>query len=83
MTADHEEIKKECSVESVIIAFECCCICKKVFYSKEDLEKHTQLEIQCSICEVCTTVGRSEFDYCTAMEHFGSHFDKALENISI
>ena len=53
MTADHEEIKKEFYVESGCIAVESCCICKKVFYSTEDLEKHTQIEIHCSMCNVC------------------------------
>ena len=83
MTADHEEIKKEFYVESGCIAVESCCICKKVFYSTEDLEKHTQMEIHCSMCDICTTVGRSELDYCAASYQFESHFDKSVENSKI
>ena len=56
-------------VESGEIAVEICFICDKVFYSKEDLDNHKQLDIQCSICKVCATEGGSEFDYCAAMEH--------------
>ena len=58
MTAEHEEIRKESYVESGVIAVESFCICQKVFCSREELEKHILLEIQCSICEVCTTVVR-------------------------
>ena len=83
MTADHEEIKKEFYVESGCIAVESCCICKKVFYSTEDLEKHTKIEIHCSMCDICTTVGRSELDCCAASYQFESHFDKSLENSKI
>ena len=81
MTDEHEEIRKESYVESGVIAVESCCICQTVFYSREDLEKHIQLEIQCSMCEVCTTVGRSELDYCAALEHFGSLFEDAKEKL--
>ena len=83
MTADHEEIKKEFYVESGCIAVESCCICKKVFYSTEDLEKHTQMEIHCSMCDVCKTLGRSESDDCAASYQFESHFDKSVENSKI
>ena len=77
MTADHEEIRKDSYVESGVIPVESCCICQQAFYSREDLEKHIQLEIPCSICEVCTTVGRSDLDYCAALEHFGGVFEDA------
>ena len=69
MTNNHSEIEKEYYVESGEIAVEICFICDKVFYSKEDLDNHTKLEIQCLICKVCMAVRSSKFDYCVAMEH--------------
>ena len=69
MTNNHSEIEKEYYVESGEIAVEICFICDKVFNSKEDLDNHKQLDIQCSICKVCATERGSEFDYCAAMEH--------------
>ena len=69
ITDIHNEIEKECCVESGMIAVEICYICNTVFYSKEDLDNHTKLEIQCSICKVCMAVGSSDFDYCASMEH--------------
>ena len=38
MTNNHNEIEKECYVESGMIAVEICYICDTVFYSKEDLD---------------------------------------------
>ena len=59
ITDIHNEIEKECCVESGMIAVEICYICNTVFYSKEDLDNHTKLEIQCSICKVCMAADSS------------------------
>ena len=40
MTENHVEIKKEECVESSTLDDEMCCICNKLFYSEEDLDKH-------------------------------------------
>ena len=69
MTDNHNDIEKECYIESGMIAVEICFICNTVFYSKEDLDNHKQLKFKCSICKVCVTEGSSEIDYCSAMEH--------------
>ena len=69
MTDNHNDIEKECYIESGMIAVEICFICNTVFYSKENLDNHRKLENHCSICKVCTAVGSSASDYCSAMEH--------------
>ena len=84
MTEKHVEIKKEEYVESSTLAAEMCCICNKLFYSEEDLDKHKQVEIHCPSCELCTTAETSDFDFCTAMEHFGNwKLDEVLKKFSI
>ena len=57
------------NIESIIIAADIWWNCNKVFYSKEDLNKHAKSEIQCSICKNCMAVESLEFDYCAAMKH--------------
>ena len=84
MTDNHEEVAKDCYVESSMIAVENFWTCDKVFYSKEDFNKHAKLEIQCSSCKSCMAVGSSDFDYCAAMEHFGKrNFDETLESFTV
>ena len=76
-------LKKEFYVQTGCVAGESCCICIKVFYSTEDLEKHTQTKINCSMCDICKRVGRSDSDYCAASYQFEGHFDKSVENSKI
>ena len=45
LTENHDEIKIEEYVESSTLVVEMWCICNKIFYSEEDLEKHKELEI--------------------------------------
>ena len=54
-----------------------------MFYSTEYLEKHIQTENNCSMCDICKTVGRVEPDYCAALYQFEGHFDKSVENSKI
>ena len=70
MTEDHVDIKKEEYVESRTLAVDICHICKKVFYSEEDLDQHNQVKIHCASCQLCTTAEISDFDFFTAIEHF-------------
>ena len=47
-----------------------CGICKKIFYSEEELKKHEDERTRlCGICELCLTHDSDEFKYCVAMEH--------------
>jgi hypothetical protein len=69
MTENHDDIGKEFYVHTGTLAFAGCCICKKMFYNTEDLDKHNKFQIQCSICNLCTAVENPEGDYCIAMDH--------------
>ena len=68
MTKNHDDIKKECHAYSETLFVAICCVCKKIFYNTEDLDKHNKLEIQCTNFNLCTTADNPEFDYCAAME---------------
>ena len=83
MTENHKDIKKEEYVESSELSVEICYVCHKLFYSQEDLVKHNQVEIYCPSCGLCTTAETSDFDFCTAMEHFGDwKLDDVIKKLS-
>ena len=59
MSVNHTEVKKKYFDESGDLDVEDCGICKKIFYSEEELEKHEDERTR--LCD--------EFKCCIAMEH--------------
>ena len=52
------------------LSVEDCCICKKLFYSEEELKKHEDERTRmCVTCGRCMTPDSEEYKYCVAMEH--------------
>ena len=59
------------------------CMCKKLFYDQEDLEKHEkEHSIKCGICGACMNLESPELRYCVLIGHLeGPYFEQYLENI--
>ena len=70
MSVKHTEVNKKYFDESGDLDVEYCGICKKIFYSEEELKKHEDERTRlCGICDLCLTPDSDEFKYCVAMEH--------------